>query len=130
MNKAIPNTFDELFPSPFLKSNDIGNEDLHLTISRFDFEILGQGDQAERKGVLDFQETPKRLVLNMTNASIIAEIYGSIISGWIGKRIAVYRTEVPFGGKMVPAVRVRTTPPQAPQALIQGNEPSGPVYPT
>jgi hypothetical protein len=114
MNK--PQTVDELFPSPYLKHDDVGDQDLILTISKFDFEEIGI-DQPEMKGVLYFEETDKKLVLNKTNASTIGDMYGNNINQWIGKQIAVYKTEVSFGSKMVMAIRVRIKPPKNEQPV-------------
>ena len=104
-----PTTYDELFPSPYLKHDDLGEEDKILTISSFDFEPIGE--ENEMKGCLYFSEVDKKLVLNKTNASTITDIYGRKFDGWTGKRIALYKTEVPFAGKMVKAIRVRIDPP-------------------
>jgi hypothetical protein len=105
-----PKTYDELFPSPYLKHDDLGSEDKILTISSFDFEPVGEDN--EMKGTLYFNEVEdKKLVLNKTNASTISDIYGKRIEDWVGKRIALYKTEVPFAGKMVIAIRVRIDPP-------------------
>ena len=114
-----PKTYDELFPSPYLKHDDIGDVDMILTISSFDFEPIGEDN--EMKGCLYFnEEEDKKLVLNKTNARTISDIYGKRIEDWVGKRIALYKTEVPFAGKMVKAIRVRIDPPAEQPA---GNSP-------
>ena len=114
MNK--PQTVDELFPSPYLKHDDIGDQDLVLTISEYDFEAIGL-DQPEMKGVLYFEETDKKLVLNKTNAETIGGIYGKEITQWVGKQIALYKTEVSFAGRTVWGVRVRLKPPTKPEQV-------------
>jgi len=124
MNK--PTTIDELFPSPYLKHDDIGDQDMALTISNYDFEAIGV-DQPEMKGVLYFEETDKKLVLNKTNAGTISEIYGKEITQWVGKPIALYKTEVSFAGRTVWGVRVRKNPPTKPQpAQVQQEAPQSP----
>jgi hypothetical protein len=69
------------------------------------------------KGVLYFNETEKKLVLNATNAKTIGEIYGNKIPQWIGKPIALYKTEVSFAGRTVWGVRVRLKPPTNPEPV-------------
>jgi hypothetical protein len=103
----------DLFPSRFLKAEDIGDGDLTVTIQSIFMEELGQ-DQDE-KPVLYFAETKKGLVLNKTNCDAITKLYPGQIGDWIGKRIALYATEVSFGGKMLMGVRVRLRVPE-PQA--------------
>ena len=105
-------TVDELFPSKWLKVGDIDEEqDLALTITRYSIEEIGP--DKERKPVLYFSETDKGLVLNKTNAETIGSLYGKGLPGWVGKRIALFTTEVTFGGKPRLGIRVRLRPPQA-----------------
>ncbi len=64
-----------------------------------------------------FRETPKQLAVNATNGKTITGIYGKDPNAWIGRRIALYATEVEFGGKTTLGVRVRMTlPPLNPSA--------------
>ena len=111
MTTARPQTTDELFPSPYVKSDDIDSNDLILTISRFNFELLGHDEKAEQKGCLYFDETEKKLVLNVTNCKTIEGMYGKRFDDWIGKQIALFKMEVQVGGEMKMGVRVRPNPP-------------------
>ena len=65
------------------------------------------------KPVFMFQETEKVLVLNKTNATIIAGLYGNNLSDWIDKKIALFVTEVSFQGRQVKGVRVRSRIPKS-----------------
>jgi hypothetical protein len=106
-------TIDQLFPSKWLKSSDIGSTSRTATISRIDFELIGR-DQ-EKKAVLSFQNTTKRMILNRTNAQILANLYGKELKNWIGKRITLYCAEVQFRGAPCLAVRIREQVPGIPQ---------------
>ncbi len=100
------------FPSRWLKSGDIEDgTDLILTIKGVEIETVGQGEDSEEKPVLAFSESDKGLVLNKTNANTIAALYGPETDNWVGKRIAIFSTEVQFGSKMTVALRVRTKAP-------------------
>lgn len=102
------------FPSKYLKSGDIPEDaDLILTIKEVVQETVGQGEEAESKPIVYFQEQEKGLVLNKTNATAIAGIYGPETNGWTGKRIALFATEVDFAGKQTLALRVRLKAPKA-----------------
>ena len=57
--------------------------------------------------VLKFQGETKGLVLNKTNASMIAHDYGREIDDWVGKTIECYKDAVPYQGRIVDAIRVR-----------------------
>lgn len=100
------------FPSKWLKSGDIEGDDLVLTIARVEIETVGQGEDAEQKPIVYFDETEKGLVLNKTNADSIARLHGPETDAWTGKRIALFSTEVDFGGKQTLALRVRLKSPQ------------------
>lgn len=102
------------FPSKYLKSGDIPDDaDLILTIKEVVQENVGQGEEAENKPIVYFQEQEKGLVLNKTNATAISNLYGPETDGWTGKRIALFATEVDFAGKQTLALRVRLKAPKA-----------------
>lgn len=108
-------TVHDLFPSRFLKSQDIGDSDLVLTIDRVVVEPLGFGEVQEKKPVVYFVETDKGLVLNKTNAFTIANLNGEDYSSWTGNRISLYSTEVSFQGTTMMGIRIRMrTPGQGP----------------
>ncbi|NDE15357.1 hypothetical protein EBZ80_10545 [bacterium] len=65
------------------------------------------------KPVLGFEKTTKKLILNKTNARTIGLLYGNEMTGWIGKKIALYlTTEDAFGQKDVQVIRVRSADPE------------------
>jgi hypothetical protein len=104
-------TVDDLYPSRYLKVSDLPEEgDLILTITNVDTQEVGV-DQ-DRKVVVSFAETEKKLVLNKTNATTISDLYGKKIAGWVGKKIALFATEVAFQGKTQPGIRIRMRVPQ------------------
>lgn len=115
----MPN-IDQMFPSKYLKAGDCEEADLILTIASIKFEELGQGDKAETKPVVYFDEAEKGLVLNKTNATTIAELHGRNTDQWVGKRIAIYATEVEMGGKVSMGIRVRLRAPKAATAAPAG----------
>lgn len=100
------------FPSKWLKSGDIGDDDMVLTIRAVEIEEVGQGDDAEHKPVVYFNETEKGMVLNKTNADAISKLHGPETDGWVGKAIALFATEVDFAGKQTLALRVRLKAPK------------------
>ncbi len=122
-------SIDQLFPSKWLKSSDLGSSARTATISRIDFELVG--NEKEKKAVVSFHNTTKRLILNRTNAQILANLYGSKVLGWVGKRIILYSAEVLFRGMPTQAIRIKeeipeppkVEPQQVPQAETGNNEP-------
>jgi hypothetical protein len=98
-------TIEDIFPSKFLKASDFDNKTVVFTIKNIDFELVGRNN--ERKAVIAFNETPKKLVMNHTNAISIGKLYGSKVTTWVGKRIYLYSALVAFGNEMKPGIRVR-----------------------
>jgi hypothetical protein len=98
--------------SAILKGDDILNKgDVNCTIKDVKREVLGQGDKAEKKVVLYFNGSQKKLPLNKTNLSTIASLYGSQAASWRGKRLTIFATPVNFQGKVSNGIRIRLTAP-------------------
>ncbi len=114
-----------LYPSLYLGAVDLHDKDVVLTIRRLVTEELKTERGSEKKPVLYFVETKKaaekagapdkekRLVLNKTNAFIIAAMHGTETNDWPGKRITLYPTKAVAFGKTVDCIRVRETVPGA-----------------
>ena len=114
--------FKLLHPSRFLGSQDLNGKEVALTIRRVIVEDLPvSGGKTERKPIVYFVETKakaerdnteeKTLVLNRTNAKVIAKMYGPEVNDWTGKRVTFYSTMVNAFGEEVEALRIRPTPP-------------------
>lgn len=69
-------------------------------------EIKNQQGQEERVPVLTFDNAPP-MVLNITNARTIANLYGEQYDNWVGKSIQIYATEVKAFGVEQMALRIR-----------------------
>ncbi len=95
----------DVFPTPYLKAADIdGNRE--VTISKVTIEELGI--DRDRKAVAYFKHETKGLVLNKTNASMLAAICGSDdTDNWVGHTALLYTELVAFQGRTAPAIRVR-----------------------
>lgn len=102
---------DQMFPSAYVKSGDIGDHKPVVTIEAIRMQELGQGEEKDTKPVISFVGKDKEMVLNKTNANTIAGLYGMDTKDWIGKKIRLTVTEVAFRGKMGPAIRVSSIKP-------------------
>jgi hypothetical protein len=116
-----------LFPSKYVKAADLEGRTVTLTIRGLTVEEMGHGSEKERVPVLYFEVTKKGLVLNRTNAVIIAALYGDETDNWVGQRISIYPTKVRAFGAMKDAIRVReqVPPPPKPAQAPQVEEPTG-----
>lgn len=100
------------FPSSYLKAADLQGRRVPVTVDRVAMEDIG----GEHKPVLFFQGKDRGLVLNKTNAAMIAEIAASEETDeWKGVRIVLYPTKTDFQGKRVDAIRVDYPEAVAPQ---------------
>lgn len=104
-----------LFPSKWIKSPDLGARRVTLKMSHVKVEEVGQKKQ--KLPVLYFQGATKGLVLNVTNATMIAEITGTgETDDWHGRAVTLYVTKVEYGGKRVDGIRVDYPEKGAPPA--------------
>ena len=112
-----------MFPSTYLKATDLVDSDHPepvLQISDCTMEEMPafEGKEPETRPVIGFTNSDKRMVLNQTNASMIAFLHGEETDGWQGKMIQLHTPPVAFKGVVNPAIRVKDTVPtgQAPTA--------------
>ncbi len=99
----------------WLKEADLQGKSIKVEIAGVGIEEIG--DKKEEKIVLDFKGKEKKLVLNKTNANVIADSYGDNELKWIGEEIIMYPTVTEYQGKPTPCIRVRVDMP-----IVEGNE--------
>src|SRR5688572_9897428 len=93
----------EAFPSKWLKAADLHGRKIGVTIDSVEMSNIGDED----KLIVYFKDKSKGLILNVTNANMIAEIAGTDeTDNWRGVQIALYSTKVDFSGRRVDAIRV------------------------
>jgi hypothetical protein len=97
---------DDVFPSNFLKANDLQGTTPTVVIDRIEMQDIGD----DRKAVIYFQGKQKGVVLNKTNAGNISEKHGKETGNWIGKRVVLFAAWVDFNGKSTEAIRIRPAP--------------------
>lgn len=98
-----------LSQSNFLKRADVGAGKL-LTIDKCEqMNVAKDNAPKEMKWCLVFAEDEKPMVLNRTNAELIAQFSGERNSdNWGGVRIVAYDDpSISYGGKLVGGIRVR-----------------------
>lgn len=117
-----------LFPNEYIAAADLldaqkrtGREGVTLTIAAVKMEGLKTNKGTERKPVVSFVEFQqrhaqgqgdnKRLVLNKTNARVIARMHGNETDEWVGKRITLFPTTCEAFGSVVDCVRVMGNAP-------------------
>lgn len=101
--------------SKWLKASDLKSKEgkpikIRVTVDRA--EVVEFKDGTKKIGLF-FSGKEKGLVLNKTNAQLIAEQHGPDMNGWTGKSIAIYPTTTDFGGERVDCIRVEQFVPEA-----------------
>jgi len=108
----------ELFPSNLLKAQDVTDAggEMPLKIANVEIKEFDGDNGKERKPILIFSDE-RRMVLNKTNANIIAEMFGDDTDAWINREITLHVQSVEFQGKIVPSIRVKMVNEK--EAMIQ-----------
>jgi hypothetical protein len=100
-----------LFPSDYLAAASFRGMDVTLTIKSVSVKELQLPGRDEKKQgvILTFEETTKKIVLNKTNATTIAKLYGAFTAAWIGKPVTFFPTTCRVGkDPKVECIRVRS----------------------
>lgn len=108
----MANVFDS-FPSKYLRAADLPDEGQTYMMADVTREPVGQGDDQESKLILYFDGEKRGLVLNKTNATTIAEMYGPDTDDWEGCPITLFPTQTDYQGKQVECIRIRKRKPKA-----------------
>jgi len=115
----------KMYDRDFIYAYDLEGKDVTVTIERVEAGTLtGTGGKKSRKPVLYFKGTKKGLGLCITNARVIAGLYGGFDSEkMIGKRITLYPTTTKFGADTVDCIRIRNRIPEGKATAIRDDVP-------
>jgi hypothetical protein len=98
-------TFDDIYGSKYFSVPDLGGSTLRVKIGKVELADLREKDGTTRKKfVLLFNGLDKAMVLNKTNASVLADAFGKNPTAWVDQRLELY-SEMTGLGK--PGLRVR-----------------------
>lgn len=93
----------------FLKADDLGDKKPVVTIEKAEVvtKDYGDGNGPKSQIVLSFVGKEKRLGLNFTNASRLAELTKSDdTDDWIGVTLKLFVEKVKVGTEMKPSIRI------------------------
>jgi hypothetical protein len=110
-----PKSFDDLYPSRFLKAGNFDGKRVTLTIKDWDREELEGDDGKKTKSLISFEETEKQLVSCKTNGLCMKAMFGSDLAAWQGKRVILFPSV--WNGE--PCIRVWGSPDIAAEADIE-----------
>ena len=106
--------------SRFLKAEDLNKAEHKVTIANVVLEEMEDDKTglSVNKLALMLAGVEKGVLLNKTNSDVLSACYGGDTDMWIGKSICIYPTMVSFGGKSVPAIRMRPVFDTAPAGSL------------
>lgn len=103
---------DQMFPSKFIKAEDLQGQTVTLTVMTVTMEDVAD---KEFKPVMRFMNRDKGMVLNKTNATLCAHIWGPDTDQWQGKQLNLSAAPVMFQGKQVMGLTVAPLMPSQQQ---------------
>jgi hypothetical protein len=109
------------FDSRCLRHWHLGGKELTFTIASV--KLLRskiRGGTEKKQLALHFKTTELPLVLNVTNATTIAQLYGNKPQDWVGKRLTLFVTTTQGFGTTTDCIRVR---PRKPEGKPRGPKP-------
>lgn len=107
---------EDIYASPYLNSDDIGDSEPTVTILEIGPERMGQsGEDKKTKLTCRVTGFRKKLVINATNGKRLIKAWGDDYSKWAGKQARLLTDDITVRGedKRTIIVLPIDTPPQA-----------------
>ena len=95
---------NDLYPSKYLKSDDIGQARVTLQVAAIKLEEVAENEPA--KPVMYFNGKDKGMVLNKTNALLCSHCWGGETDSWINQWLDLFVEPKMFQGKVVNGLSV------------------------
>ncbi len=103
----MANSFADLMPSRFLKTSDVEEAPLVLTIASITREDVQFQDKApEKVTVIKFEGTDRQMIAKTTVLGILKDMFGTP-DACVGKPVELFKDKTMFGGKKVDCLRLR-----------------------
>jgi hypothetical protein len=103
--------FSLLYPSKYVKAEDLGGKEITKTIKAVRLEELeGVDGQKKTKVIVYFSDSAKMWVMPRTCGEALRVMFGKDTDQWVGKRVTLFSKKVDSFGEEVDAVRVRGSP--------------------
>lgn len=116
MDYKAQDYWQSLFDHTYLRWFDLNDQPALCEVVKVEREEMIQPGEAGKKKtepVMYYKQVQgsitdaKPLVLNKTNAGLLAKIAGNYASAWTGTQIVLYPTTTRLGKEQVPCIRIR-----------------------
>jgi len=101
----MPST-EDIYGGSFLNAKTVKSQALANKTYTIKKTRVEEFKSEQMKVVIEFVEPVKDLALNKTNATILSDSFGSDYTAWVGKKISIILTMIPFQGNMVDSILV------------------------
>ena len=112
---------NDLYPSKYVKSDDLGNQRLTLQVAAIKLEEVAENEP--NKPVMYFNGKEKGMVLNKTNTLLCANCWGDETDTWKDRWLDLFVEPKMFNGKVVSGLTV------APKLANSNTAPEQPPVP-
>ena len=100
--------------SEWVRAADLQGRKVRVRIVSWEPTELKRQDRTIKQIALTFAGRAKRLGLNVTNARMIASMYGDDPNGWLEQEITLYPSKTPnAGGQIVDCIRIEYREPRS-----------------
>lgn len=100
-----------MFDKDYIGAWDLPGDTVVTITGVVALKIKNAQEKEERKPIISLAEFKKKWVCNVTNANVIANLYGKHVEKWKGKKVTLYATTVNAFGSMKDCIRVRPEVP-------------------
>jgi hypothetical protein len=99
----------DIYKNPWLKAEDLRDDEETFTITGSDIHTFDDNGKEKAQIVLMFRETEKKLGLNVTNYTVLKQIFQSDDSDdWHGKQVVLFVTQTTMtDGRQVDCLRIK-----------------------
>lgn len=108
---------NEMFPSRYLSSAALEGKEHTVTVESVTMEPM---EDDKELPVLRFKGRQAALVLNKTNGTFMASLFGDESDNWAGKEIILRVEKVNLRGSMVDGIRLGVVPTESKAASAKG----------
>jgi len=97
-----------MYDSEWLHEYDLPSDSVTVEIVAVEAATLtSQGGRKSKKPAIRFKGAEKALALNKTNGKAIAQLYGTDVAEWTGKKVTLFRSTTEMAGETVKCIRVK-----------------------
>ncbi len=105
-NPKMKSEFDTLYGSKYMSASEL-DDPIQRTIGKVEITAFEKpGEPTKRKALLWFKGEDRALVLNKTNAAVLAHAYGKDFRNWVDSTVEIRSELVNFAGRSVPGIRL------------------------